>query len=554
MAKRTFRTIAVAAVLAAGLSLSACGGSNASSTSSSADSGVPVKGQTITWGIEKELQSINPQTNSQDFSVGILRNLGDSYLYVTDDGEYKPWLATGYKQSDDQKTIDLTLRQDVTFSDGEKLNADAVIANFDYYTSSKNSDPQTWLQYLDSWTKTGDYSVEFKLKDVYPGFLAALSSLDTTPISPKSLKESKELAAGGKTVALTGPYTVKDYKQGSQLTLEARKDYKWAPESLSKQVKSKSSLPYAKELVFRFLPEASTRTGALTSGQVDAIDGVPSQDIAQIKANNKFNYYQVLNDCTAYSLYFNTTKAPFNDVNVRKAFQLGADYRKIVQSVYYGTATYADQSFSPSSVFYDKNFKGITFDKDKANKLLDKAGWKKRDSQGYRVNAKGERLSISLYSDAPYVRDSRDVLAQAISSELKKNVGIEFTFKARDLGTVTETWERNTNDAFDNSMSGLDISTSVDSVYLWKSEPNRVFLKNDQKVVDLIQQGQSGKTEQERQTAYDKLQDYVINDQAYVLPLYIPRDNWAASKSVHGFVTSKVAGHLFSSSTIWKEQ
>ena len=154
------------------------------------------------------------------------------------------------------------------------------------------------------------------------------------------------------------------------------------------------------------------------------------------------------------------------------------------------------------------------------------------------MNAKGERLSISLYSDAPYVRDSRDVLNQAISSELKKNVGIEFTFKARDLGTVTETWKKNTNDAFDNSMSGLDISTSVDSVYLWKADPNRVFLKN----------------KKDRQAAYDKLQDYVINDQAYVLPLYIPRDNWAASKSVHGFVTSKVAGHLFSSGTVWKEQ
>ncbi|NMM95662.1 peptide ABC transporter [Bifidobacterium sp. DSM 109960] len=554
MAKRTFRTIAVAAVLAAGLSLSACGGSSTASTSSSANSGTPVKGQTITWGIEKEPETLNPQTNGQDSSTPILRNLTDSYLYLADDGSYQPWLATGYKQSDDQKTIDLTLRQDVTFSDGEKLDADAVIANFDYYASKNNSHPATWQQYLGSWKKTGDYTVEFTLKQVYPGFLAALSDLSTAPISPKSLKDSKELAAGGKSVALTGPYTIKEYKQGSQLTLEARSDYKWAPQALSKQLKSKESLPYAKELVFRFLPEASTRTGALTSGQVDIINGVPSQDINQIKSNGKFDYYQVLNSGTAYSLYFNTTKAPFNDVNVRKAFQLGADYKAIVKSVYYGTGTYADQSFSPASVFYNKAFKGITFDKDKANKLLDESGWKKRDSKGYRVNAKGERLSISLYSDAPYVRDSRDVLNQAISSELKKNVGIEFTFKARDLGTVTETWEKNTNDAFDNSMSGLDISTSVDSVYLWKSEPNRVFLKNDQKAVDLIQQGQSAKTKKDRQAAYDKLQDYVINDQAYVLPLYIPRDNWAASKSVHGFVTSKVAGHLFSSSTVWKEQ
>lgn len=549
---KKWRAVAVAAILSAGLALSGCGGNTANSASSTA-SGVPVKGQTITWGIEKELQSVNPQTSSQDASTGILRNLGDSYLYVTDDGDYEPWLASSYKLSDDQKTLDLTLRKDVTFSDGEKLDADAVIANFDYYNSKANTHQSTWQAYLESWQKTGDYSVQFKLKEVYPGFLAALAGLGTTPISPASLKNSKELAAGGKSVALTGPYVIKSYKQGSQLTLEARSDYAWAPQALTKQLKSKQSLPYAKELVFRFLPEASTRTGALTSGQVDAIDGVPAQNIAQIRSNSNLQYGQVLNDCTAYSLYFNTTKAPFNDINVRKAFQLGADYRAIVKSVYYGTGTYAEQSFSPSSVFYDKSFKSLTFNKKKANELLDKSGWTKRDSEGYRVNSKGERLSISLYSDAPYVRDSRDVLAQAISAELKKNVGIEFTFKARDVGTVSETWKNNTNDAFDNSMGGFDISTAVESVYLWKAEPNRVFMKNDQKVVDLIHQGQIGKTKQERQSAYDELQDYVINDKAYVLPLYVPRDNWAASKSVHGFVSNKVTGHLFSSSTLWKD-
>lgn len=549
------RSLAVAAVLAIGLTLSGCDGlGTAASAGSGADAGTPVKGQTITWGIEKEPTTLNPQLNGSDAAIPILRNIADSYLYLDDNGEYQPWLAESYKQSDDLKTIDLTLRQGVTFSDGEPFNADTVIANFDYFKSDKNTNPGTWLQYLQSWTKTGDYSVQFTLNAVYPAFLAELSDVGTAPISPKSLQESKELETGGKSVALTGPYTIEDYQQGSQLTLKARSDYDWAPEAVTKTLKSTEKIPYASELVFRFLPEAATRTGALTSGQVDIINGVPSQDIAQIKANSNLSYDQVINSGTAYTLYFNTTKAPFDDVNVRRAFQLGADYQAIVKSVYYGTGTWADQSFSPASIFYDKSFKSLKFDKDKANKLLDESGWTKRDSEGYRVNAKGERLSISLYSDAPYVRDSRDVLNQAIASELKKNVGIEFTFKARDLGTVAETWTKNTNDAFDNSMGGLDISSSIDSAYLWKAEPNRVFLKNDPKVLEYVNEGQNGSTTDVRKAAYSKLQDYIINDQAYVLPLYFPRDNWASSNKVHGLVISKSGGHIFNSATIWKQE
>lgn len=548
------RTVAIAAVLAVGLALSGCSGTSGQAATAADVTGTPVKGQTITWGIEKEPTTLNPQKNGSDAAVPIFRNIADSYLYLDENGDYTPWLAESYTQSDDLKTVDLTLRQGVTFSDGEAFNADAAIANFDYYKSPENTDVSTWLQYVDKWEKTGDYTVRFTLNTVYPGFLAALADTGTSPISPKSLKESKELETGGKTVALIGPYVISDYQQGSQLTLTARDDYQWTPEAIAKKLDSSVTTPYAKTLVFRFLPEASTRTGALTSGQVDIINGVPSQDIAQIKANSKFAYDQVINSGTAYTLYFNTTKAPFNDINVRRAFQLGADYKAIVESVYYGTGAYADQSFSPASSFYDQNFKGLTFDKDKANQLLDQSGWTGRDADGYRTNASGQRLSISLYSDAPYVRDSRDVLNQAISSELKKNVGIEFTFKARDVGTVAETWTNNTNDAFDNSMSSLDISSSIDSAYLWKAKPNRVFLKEDPKVLDYVQQGLAGKTADDRKQIYSELQDYIINQQAYILPLYYPRDNWAASTSVKGAVIDKSSGHIFNSATLWKQE
>lgn len=107
--KRSKSLIAVAA--AALLALSACssGGDSGSGTDSNGSgstgtqaAGDPVSGQTLTWALEKSPVTLNPQQNSQDGFVFVLRNYADSYLYLNDKGEYEPWLAESYTQSDDR--------------------------------------------------------------------------------------------------------------------------------------------------------------------------------------------------------------------------------------------------------------------------------------------------------------------------------------------------------------------------------------------------------------------------------------------------------------------
>ncbi|MCH4160359.1 MAG: ABC transporter substrate-binding protein [Bifidobacterium sp.] len=553
MSSTTKRVAAIAVIAAIGISLAACSGTAASDTSQSTSSS-PVKGQTITWSIEKDLTTLNPQLNSQDAYTFVLRNVADSYLYLDDNGDYQPWLAQKFTESKDRLSITLDLRKDVTFSDGEAFNADAVIANFQNQLSEDNSNPPVWKSVLKDYKKTGDYQVQFNLKAVSPKFIEALSSTGTSPISPKSLKDTKNLETGGSAISLIGPYTISGYTKGSELTLKKNDTYQWDKWQPSELAKEYPGAPYAAKQVFRILPEASTRTGALTSKQIDVLYGVPSQDISSFTSDSQYKYDQVLNSGTAYSLYFNTTKAPFNDIKVRQAVQKGFDLDAVVKSVYYGTGTRATEWISPASIFYDKSFKSeAKFDKTAAGKLLDSAGWNKRDAEGYRTNSDGKRLTINVYSDAPYIRDSREILFQAISAELKKNLGVDFQFKALDVGTVSTKWEQNQNDAFDNSMGSSDVSGSLDLLLVpWN--PARIFLSEDAKVTDLAAKAKTAASKEERKKYYTQLQQYVVNDKAYVLPLYIPRDNWASASSVHGFEVSKIAGHLFSTATVWKDQ
>lgn len=226
MGSITKRITALAVVAALGISLAACSGT-ASSSSSQSSASMPVKGQTITWSIEKDLTTLNPQIYAQDAYTFVLRNIADSYLYLDNNGDYQPWLAKKYTESADRLTITLDLRQGVTFSDGEAFNADAVIANFKNQLSDSNSNPPVWKSVLKSFEKTGDYQVQFKLKAMSPKFIEALSSTGTSPISPNSLKDSKNLETGGSAISLIGPYKIGEYTKGSELTLVKNDSYRW---------------------------------------------------------------------------------------------------------------------------------------------------------------------------------------------------------------------------------------------------------------------------------------------------------------------------------------
>src|SRR5476649_2752509 len=95
-----------------------------------ASTGQPRSGGALTWGVETEPNTFNPQLNGQSKAELILRVAYESLLARKPDGSYIPWLAQGYSLSDDGKTYTFTLRQDVTFSDGKKLDANAVAENF----------------------------------------------------------------------------------------------------------------------------------------------------------------------------------------------------------------------------------------------------------------------------------------------------------------------------------------------------------------------------------------------------------------------------------------
>lgn len=179
----------------------------------------------------------------------------DTLILRQPDGEYAPMLAKTWSFSDDNRTVTLELRDDVTFSDGEDFNAEAVVANFEHF-SSGTGPLSTQLAGLESAEATDEFTVTATFAEPIPDLVYNLSDAAGRMASPASLG-SDSLA----TVPVgSGPYVMSeaDTVQGSVYTLTAREDY-WNPE-----------LQEFNEVEFRVFEDESALLNALRSGQIDA--------------------------------------------------------------------------------------------------------------------------------------------------------------------------------------------------------------------------------------------------------------------------------------------
>ncbi|QRM40420.1 ABC transporter substrate-binding protein [Rhizobium rhizogenes] len=492
---------------------------------------VPVKGGSLVYGVETEPNTLNPHLNGQAKAKLVLRNAYESLLARTADGGYVPWLAAGYEISDDGKTYTFKLREDVTFSDGEKLDAAAVVLNFTklkepLYSGSISAG---YLSYVMEAKAADQHTVVLKLDRVYAPFLDGVASIDI--LSPRAFA-STQIKSGGPEIAGTGPFILDRYVRGQEIHFVRNPDYKWAPASAGHQGPA-----YLDEVTYRFLSESSVRTGALISGQVAVIEGISGNDAALFKDNSDFTYQSALNPGTPYTLYLNTTYGPTKDVRVRKAVIAATDVGQIVDSVYRRERTRAWGVLTPADKdFYDASIEGsYGFDPKLANQLLDEAGWTARDADGFRTKD-GARLSIEIVQAQVTLRDQRDVLLQALQAQARQSAGIELILNNVDSGTYSERQKSGKYGAIPNSTTNQGNAVTIYFHYLPPDQGGSINYSRTEapEVLAWLNKAASTLDAKERFATYADLQRFAIVEQAFGLPLYVPEDQIAASTRVRG--------------------
>ncbi|SHF69507.1 peptide/nickel transport system substrate-binding protein [Jatrophihabitans endophyticus] len=392
----------VATLAFAGLALTGCDGGSSGTASGS---GKRLLNQTITYAHEQEPPCLWGGWVQQAY---LSRQVFDS-LVSYDDGTIVPWLATSWSTSRDGKTVTFQLRKDVRFTDGTRFDAKAVVANYANWAKGISWHSFT---YLTGATATGAYTVALHLSQRNPEIFQELSNGHYGLQSPTALA-TRSTAQNCHQPVGSGPWIVKEWKVGNEIVFARNDKYDSAPANAHH-----NGPAYEKELRWKFVPDATTRWTALTTGQADVVYDVPAVQWQTAKKS-----YQVLNFVAGgrpQGFSFNVQRGPFTDKRVRQAFLYASDRQKTVEAVFKGSVPFeGNGALASSTVGYHDVDSAYPFDVAKANQLLDQAGWTTRNGDGVRTK-NGQALTIRLpYGNGSIVTAEGSAVLQAIQDQVK---------------------------------------------------------------------------------------------------------------------------------------
>lgn len=359
------------------------------------------------------------------------RILYDGLVYQDEQGNISPWLAKSWDISPDGKTYTFHLRDDVTFSDGVRFNAEAVQVNLEHMRDPATKSPLA-AAYIRPYLRgriVDEYTFEATLSEPYTPFLDVLAQSWLSMISPKQIKENPRSIA--EHPIGSGPFVLESYVRAQGANFVKRADYNWAP-----PVVRHKGPAYLDRIELTFVPEAMIRYSSLQNGQSDFTLDAPAQNAQAIRADPSLRFHSRVRKGNPFrSLTLNVEKAPFNDVQVRKALAFAIDRDGIAWITGFGEYQSKGDFLAANSRYYDPSFKdALTYNVAESNRLLDQAGWTARDDKGYRVKD-GKRLSATvLITENPAFPNS---VAVAIQSDARK-VGFELKIELVPIVVATD--------------------------------------------------------------------------------------------------------------------
>ena len=514
------RATAVAAAALFALSLGACAAIPAEGT------GEQLEGGTIRYAHLQEPPCVFGGWIQQAY---LSRQVLDSLVTQTEDGEIVPWLATDWEVSDDQKVYTFTLKDGVSFTDGTPVDAQAIVDNFEYWVAGGNSTVTAYIEnYYESSRAIDATTFELTLTKPYSPLLSVITQAYFGIQSPASLERSAEEQCDQPIGS--GPFIVGDWKRGENISFSRNDDYNSAPATAKHEGPA-----YVDSIVWSFLADPTTRYGSLLSGESDVVYDIPS--VNWVQAGEQFERLQYITPGRPDVMTFNTSQGVFSDELLRKAFTYSLDRKTIVDSVFNGAALYEPNgAVSQSTPGYDASIADdYSQDLDKANDLLDEAGWTETDDEGYRTKD-GAVLEVRIPVTTGSILTQEGATVLQIVQQQAREVGFKVT-----LIPVTQSelfsGAYSTVDAYDISV-GYWTAPTAGIMYInfrqnLPESPNywNGAFYNNPELEAIIVQANSTLDKTEQDALYAKAQQ-IISDHAVAIGLYTQTTTLAISRSL----------------------
>jgi peptide/nickel transport system substrate-binding protein len=445
-------------------------------------------------------------------------NLIHDRMVVQDaDQSFHGQLAVSWETPADGMSWTFKLRKGVKFHDGEPFNAKTIEWWIPKFKGGENA---FMTAAIDKVEVIDEHTVKFIMKNPDPSMLLNMATGFMGIPSPKAYDAMGDKY--GVTGAVgTGPFKLESFTVGQQTKLVRNEDYRWASALSTNKGPAK-----IKRLTLREIAEESTAYLELKTGGVDMMLSVPNDFRTRLQ-DDKNTKVVTLAGTEVFYMPINTSVAPFDDIKVREAVALAVNQREIMTSLFGGTGAVANNflinALQESKINPRFN---ISFNADRAKKLLDEAGWV-MGAGGVRAKA-GAPLNVKLWTqNATQFRRVTEV----IQAQLKA-VGVNAEITVHDAASINALYRKKT----DHQLAIRSYDYVNADILDWFFSGTRlgypnVSMWNDPKAEELNAKAmKASRTWDERVTNFKAYHEYVMSQFVFA-PIYQPTQSFAFSES-----------------------
>lgn len=446
--------------------------------------------------------------------------------------------VVSWQASEDGLYDKVVLRDDLTWSDGKPITAYDVEFSFQAIMSSrapvpamrsgtseikflKAYDGRTLVYFHKNALATNVWNVNFAVvpKHVYAESIAEDPTLKTSPYHAKL--EQAPIAGGA--------YELASRARGQGMVLRRRESYYLHN---GKRVRDK---PYFKEVRFRVLEDQNTSLLALKAGKLDESRLGPEQWLTQTDGDDFYaaNTKARGEEWTFFYIAWNLKDPLFEDVRVRRAMSHAMDYREMLDDLCFGLYQRCYGPFSKGSWMYPQTPAPLyEFDLDKAEDLLDEAGWIDEDGDGVREKTVGGRAIPFEFTLLVSNKPDRIAICNLLRENLE-NIGVVCKIQPMEAAVFQERLQKK---QFQAEMAGwgagADPSTS-ENIFATGEDRNYGSYSNPE-VDRLFNEGEREFDRDKRAAIYGKIANLIYEDQPYTF-LYEHSSFFGFNKRLRGF-------------------
>lgn len=506
-----------------------------------------------------DVNSTNPILASSvvEFDVAGLIGFG----LFSFDAQFNPFASSdsvvSWHTSRDGMLDKVVLRRDLTWSDGRPITAHDVMFSFQAIMTSaipvpaqrSGTDKLKWVQAYDDYTvvffhkeptAVNVWNINFSIipRHIYEPHLAKDPTLQNDPYFVQL--ENQPVCGGA--------YVIRSRQRSQEIVLERREDYYMHD---GKQVRDK---PFFKTIRFRIRPDLSTALLSLKAGDIDELQLAPEQWRHQTNGDDFYRtntkVYGV--EWTEFHFIWNCAQPPFDDIRVRKAMSYAMDYKELLTNLRYGLDAPCNGVFHPTSRWAPRP--ALPFyhqDLDRAEALLEEAGWVDSDGDGVRDKIIGGRRVPFEFTILTVNKQDRVDICTLLKDCLDQ-IQIKCHVKPLEFPTVIAKLQAHDfQAAFGGWGTGTDPYTLEN---IFKTGEQRNYGQYSNPEVDrLFEEGLRELDPQRREQIYARIATILYEDQPYTW-LFYQNSFYGFNKSLRGYIFSPRGPYHYSPGfgSIWK--